>query len=131
MLLVCESPTWLMLSRSEGRLKRQVHPVAFTQGRNSPRHSAARQNALITQFCLGILAGTRLPDRIPCQESSSARPDGESLAGQRLRVNSFTATYSFKTRLQRLSTEPCKMRSIPKGARRSGIPQTNAKAVAF
>jgi hypothetical protein len=37
------------------------------------------------------LAGAQHPDRVPCQESSAARPDCESLAGQRLRVNSFTA----------------------------------------
>ena len=46
---------------------------------------------LSLSFVWGILAGTRPPDRVPCQESSAARPDGESLVGQRLRVNSFTA----------------------------------------
>jgi hypothetical protein len=73
--------------------KASVHPVAFAQGRDTPSTLPRNRMRLSLSFVGEILAGARLPDRIPCQESSSARPDGESLDGQRLRVNSFT-TYS-------------------------------------
>jgi hypothetical protein len=106
-------------------------PRCFCARERYSRHSAAKQNALITQFCLGNLGGHTAPR----QDSLS----GVIICPSGWRISGWAAVKGellhhllslCKTWLLGLSTKPCKIKH-PRGPRRSAIPQKNAKAVAF